>query len=57
MILTALSAATLIPWTSPVVSYLGYHTLCPFAPWSSLALLFFAWVAWEIRKHINSQAA
>jgi hypothetical protein len=47
--------ATLVPYSSPTVSDLGYHTLCPFAPWSTLTLLFFAWLGWVVRKHIESQ--
>ena len=48
---------TLIPYSNPMVSDLGYHTLCPFAPWSTLTLLFLAWVAWTVRGYINRQQA
>jgi hypothetical protein len=37
------------------ISDLGYRTLCPFAPWSTITLLFLAGLAWVVRKHINSQ--
>jgi hypothetical protein len=50
-----LAAATLVPSSAPKVSDLGYSTLCPFAPWSTLALLFFAGLSWAIRLHVDSQ--
>lgn len=57
-VLLVLSAATLVPHSSSAtVSDLGYYTFCPFAPWSTLALLFFAWLAWVLRSHIKSQPA
>jgi hypothetical protein len=55
IVLLLAALATLTPWDSKTVSDLGYHTLCPFAPWSTLTLLFFAWVGWAVRKHVNSQ--
>jgi hypothetical protein len=39
------------------ISDLGYRTLCPFAPWSTVTLLFLAGLAWVVRQHINSQPA
>lgn len=50
-----LAAATLIPSSAPKVSDLGYSTLCPFAPWSTLALLFFGWLSWILRGYVRSQ--
>jgi hypothetical protein len=50
-----LAAATLVPSSAPVISDLGYATFCPFAPWSTFALLFFAGLGWVIRRHVNSQ--
>jgi hypothetical protein len=50
-----LAAATLVPSSAPVISDLGYATFCPFAPWSTLALLFFAGLGWVIRSHVKSQ--
>jgi hypothetical protein len=50
-----LAAATLAPSSAPVISDLGYSTFCPFAPWSTLALLFFAGLGWVIRRHVNAQ--
>jgi hypothetical protein len=51
----ALAAATLLPSSAPVISDLGYATFCPFAPWSTFALLFFAGLGWVIRNHVKSQ--
>jgi hypothetical protein len=48
-------AVTLVPSSSLTISDLGYRTLCPFAPWSTITLLFLAGLAWVVRKHINSQ--
>ena len=44
-----LAAATLIPHSSSTVSDLGYYTFCPFAPWSTLTLLFFAALGWIVK--------
>jgi len=49
-----LAAATLVPHSGPTVSDLGYYTFCPFAPWSTLTLLFLAGLGWVIRSYINS---
>lgn len=57
ILLTIGAAVTLIPSSSLVISDLGYHTLCPFAPWSTITLLFLAGLAWVVRKHIDSQPA
>lgn len=56
-ILLSLGAiVTLVPHSSSAtVSDLGYYTLCPFAPWSTLTLLFFAGLGWAVRQHINAQ--
>jgi hypothetical protein len=53
--LLVLSLATLVPHTSSMVNVLGYESLCPFAPWSTLALLFGSGVAWAVRQHIDTQ--
>jgi hypothetical protein len=57
IIFLSLAAATLVPSTLPKISDLGYSTFCPFAPWSTLTLLFFGGLSWVIRKHINAQPA
>jgi hypothetical protein len=55
MVVMSLAAlATLIPHDSATVSDLGYYTLCPFAPWSTLTLLFLAGLAYLVRQHIRS---
>ena len=38
-----------------MVSDLGYYTLCPFAPYSTLTLLFVAALAWVVRRYIDNQ--
>jgi hypothetical protein len=55
VVFLVLAVATLVPSSAPVISDLGYSTFCPFAPWSTLALLFFAGLSWVIRSHVNSQ--
>jgi hypothetical protein len=57
ILLTIGAAVTLLPSSSLTISDLGYHTLCPFAPWSTITLLFLAGLAWVVRKHIDSQPA
>jgi hypothetical protein len=57
ILLAAAAMVTLIPHTSRTVSDLGYYTLCPFAPWSTLTLLFFGGLAWFVRQHMNAQPA
>ena len=46
--------ATLIPYPSKMISDLGYFTLCPFAPWSTLTLLFLGALCWAVRQHVKS---
>ncbi len=56
ILLAVAAAVTLLPsHSSAMVSDLGYFTLCPFAPYSTLTLLFLAGVAWLVRKHIDAQ--
>jgi hypothetical protein len=50
-----LAVVTLVPFSNHMVSDLGYHTLCPFAPWSTLTLLFLGWLTWTVRGYINQQ--
>jgi hypothetical protein len=49
--------ATVIPWQGKMVSDLGYYTFCPFAPYSTGAMLILAWLAWTVRKHMTKQTA
>ncbi|HEV8037618.1 MAG TPA: hypothetical protein VGP62_02065 [Bryobacteraceae bacterium] len=51
-IFVALSISTVLPFSASKTNDLGYYSLCSFAPWSSLALLFVAGVLWAIRKYL-----
>ena len=55
MLFAVLALVTLVPFSTKMVSDLGYHTLCPFAPWSTLTLLFVAGLAWVVRGYIRQQ--
>jgi hypothetical protein len=57
ILFAVLAGVTLVPYSSPMVSDLGYHTLCPFAPWSTLTLLFLAGLAWVMRGYTKQQSA
>jgi hypothetical protein len=52
----ALAAATLVPYAALTISDLGYRTLCPFAPWSTLILLLLAGLSWMFRGHVTVHA-
>jgi hypothetical protein len=56
IVLGILALVTLVPFSNKMVSDLAYHTLCPFAPWSTLTLLFLSWLAWTVRGYINQQS-
>jgi len=47
---------TLMPFSAAKMNDLGYHSICPFAPWSTLALLFVAGVFWMIRGYVLTRA-
>jgi hypothetical protein len=47
--------ATVVPFPTSSISDLGYYSLCPFAPWSTLMLLFGAGVSWALRRHVGSK--
>jgi tryptophan-rich sensory protein len=57
ILLAALAAATLVPFSASTISDLGYYTLCPFAPWSTLALLLLAGVSSIVRRYLEAQPA
>ena len=57
MLFLVLAAVTLAPSSAPVISDLGYSTFCPFAPWSTLTLLFLAGLSWVVRSHVKAQPA
>ena len=42
---------TLIPSDTNIVSDLGYHSLCPFAPWSTLLSLLGAGITCAFRSY------
>ncbi len=43
--------ATLLPM-GPKINDIGYNSLCPFAPWSTLLLGALAGVIWVIRQYV-----
>jgi hypothetical protein len=47
---------TLIPFSAAKMNDLGYHSMCPFAPWSSLGLFVVAGVVWVIRGYVLTRA-
>jgi NADH:ubiquinone oxidoreductase subunit 3 (subunit A) len=55
VVLLVLAVATVIPFPEAAISDMGYYSLCPFAPWSTLMLLFGAGVCWALRQHIESR--
>lgn len=38
------------------INDLGYRSACPFAPWSSLALLVVAGSGWAVRQYLITRA-
>ena len=54
LIFAALAAATLIPFSSSMISDLGYHARCSYAPWSTLALILLGGGAWVVRRYLDS---
>lgn len=56
LLLAIAALLTLIPFSAAKMNDLGYHSMCPFAPWSSLALLVAAGVAWLIRSYVLTRA-
>jgi hypothetical protein len=54
-LLIALALVTLVPFSSGnIKSDLGYSSLCPFAPWSTLTLLAFAGLVWLVRAYVKT---
>jgi hypothetical protein len=56
VIFIGLAVWTLLPFSAPKANDLGYISTCPFAPWSSGALLLVAGVIWAIRKYLVTRA-
>jgi len=52
LILVALAIWTALPFSASKTNDLGYSSACPFAPWSTLALLLVAGVLWAIRQYL-----
>jgi hypothetical protein len=56
VLFAGLAVLTLLPFTAPRENDLGYLSMCPFAPWSTLALLLVAGVIWAIRQYLVTRA-
>lgn len=54
-ILVGAAAVTLLPIPAPKANDLGYVSACPFAPWSTLALLVVAGLLWAVRQYLLVQ--
>jgi hypothetical protein len=55
-LIVALALVTLLPFSSNNIrSDLGYASLCPFAPWSTLTLLAGAGLVWLVRSYVKTQ--
>jgi len=54
VVFLALAIATLLPFPSSIISDLGYHALCPFAPWSTLMLLLLGGISWALHRHVKA---
>jgi hypothetical protein len=51
-ILAGAAALTLLPLPAPKANDIGYVSACPFAPWSTLALLLVAGLIWAVREYL-----
>lgn len=56
LLLAGAAAATMLPSSGSRINDLGYVSLCPFAPWSTLSLLLVAAFVWAIRVYLRDQA-
>ena len=56
VLFVGLAVLTLLPFTAPRANDLGYMSMCPFAPWSTLSLLVVAGVIWAIRQYLVTRA-
>jgi len=53
----ALALWTLLPLPpASRINDLGYRSACPFAPWSTLALLVVAGLGWAVRQYLITRA-
>jgi hypothetical protein len=55
VVFLVLAVVTMLPFSASSISDLGYYSLCPFAPWSTLMLLFAAGLSWVLRRHVDKQ--
>jgi hypothetical protein len=56
VILVALAIWTLIPASAAKANDLGYLSMCPFAPWSTLALLMAAAALFAVQQYFLTRA-
>lgn len=56
VIFVGLAVLTLLPFSAPKANDLGYMSMCPFAPWSTLALLVVAGILWAVRQYLVTRA-
>jgi hypothetical protein len=50
------AVATLIPYSAMHNNDLGYFSVCPFAPWSTLSLLLLAGAIWVVRGYLLTRS-
>lgn len=51
----ALAGWTVFPGNASKPNDLGYFSWCPFAPWSTLALLLVAALLWVVRRYFKTR--
>jgi hypothetical protein len=56
VLFVGLAVLTVLPFSASKDNDLGYRSMCPFAPWSTLALLSIAGVLWAIRQYLATRA-
>ena len=56
IVLLGLAAFTMLPFSASKANDLGYVSTCPFAPWSTLAILLAAGVVFAIRQYLITRA-
>jgi hypothetical protein len=56
IVLAGLAVFTLLPLSASKANDLGYVSVCPFAPWSTLALMLPAVAIWAIRQYLITRA-
>jgi hypothetical protein len=56
-VFVAMAVVTMMPFAASKANDLGYNSLCPFAPWSSLALLAAAGVIGAVRQYLITRGS